>query len=77
MIHRKPFSGNFTIQIVIADCGALQLGAEGFGAPVRHKVLHCLVDEFAALAGFDQPVNGPDRGFRQNDVDAFGHGDYQ
>jgi len=40
-------------------------------------VLHCLIDEPAALAGRGHPVNGPDGGFRQDDVDAFAHGDLQ
>ena len=37
-------------------------------------MLHIPVDEPAALAGPGQAVNGSDRGFRQNDVDAFCHG---
>jgi hypothetical protein len=36
-------------------------------------VLHRLVDEPAALAPPNHPVNGLDRGFRQNNIDAFAH----
>jgi hypothetical protein len=41
---------------------------------MRHKVPDCLIDEAAALARPCHPVNGLDRGFRQDDVEAFAHG---
>jgi len=41
---------------------------------VRDKVLHRFVDEPAALTRLGHPVNGLDRRFRQNNVDAFVHG---
>jgi hypothetical protein len=74
VIHGKPVSSNLTIQVSVPDCGMLKLRPEGLDAAVRHVVLHRRVDEAAALAGLGQPVNGLDRGFRQDDVDAFAHG---
>ena len=74
MIHGKPVSGDFTIQVLVPDGGALELCAKGFDAPVRYEMLHRLVDEPAALARLGHPVNGLDGGLRQNDVDAFAHG---
>jgi hypothetical protein len=70
-IHGKPVGGNFKIQVPVTHSSALQLGAEGFGASGRHEVLHCLIDEPAALAGLGHAINGLDGSFRQNDVDAF------
>jgi len=40
-----------------------------------HKVLHGLVDEAAALARPCHPVNGLNRSFGQDDVEAFAHGE--
>jgi hypothetical protein len=74
LVHGKPISGNLTVQVLVADGGLLQLRSQGFGAPVGHEVRHRLVDEPAALAGLGHAVNGLDRGFRQNNVDAFAHG---
>jgi hypothetical protein len=51
-----------------------ELCPKRFGAPVRYEVLHGLVDEPAALARRGHPVDGLDRSFRQNNVDAFAHG---
>src|ERR1035441_98712 len=36
--------------------------------------MHGPLNESATLAGSGQAVNGTDRGFLQDDVDAFGHG---
>ena len=36
-------------------------------------MLHGAVNEAAALTGLHEPVDGADRGLRQDDVDAFGH----
>ncbi len=74
MVHCKPVSGNFTVQVLITHSGAFKLSPKGFDAAVSHKVLHRMIDESAALAWFGHPVNGLDRGFRQNNVDAFAHG---
>jgi hypothetical protein len=74
LIHGQPVSGHSAVQILVADCGTFQLGAEDFGATVCHEMLHRLIDKPAALARSDHAVNGPDGGFRQNDVDAFAHG---
>jgi hypothetical protein len=41
-----------------------QSGTERFHAPVRHKMLYCLIDKTAALARPSHAVNGLDRGFR-------------
>jgi len=59
---------------LIPDGGAFELGPEGFRAPMRDKMPHGLIDESTASARFGNPVNGTDRGFRQNNVDAFVHG---
>ena len=39
-----------------------------------HEVLHCIIDEAATLAWLCQAIDGMHRGFRQNNVDAFAHG---
>src|SRR5713226_3558982 len=75
VIHGKPVSGNFTIQVLVPDGGALELCAKRFDAPVRYEMLHRLVDEPATLAWLGHPVNGLDGGLRKNDVDAFAHGE--
>jgi len=50
-----------------------QLGAQRLGALIRRVVAHRMVDESAALTRLRHPVNGLNRTFRQNDVDAFAH----
>jgi hypothetical protein len=74
VVHGKPVSGDLPIQVLVTDRGPFQLRPQGFGASVGHEVLYGLVDEPAALAGLGHPVNGLDRGLRQDDVDAFAHG---
>lgn len=74
MIHGKPLFGNFAVQISIARRGSFQLGSKRFIAPVRHVMLNRLVNEPAALAKLRHPVNGLDCSFRQDDVNAFAHG---
>jgi hypothetical protein len=74
LVHCKPVSSNFTVQVLIPDCGTFQLGSQCFGATVGHEVLHRLVDEPATLARLGHAVNGLDCGYRQDDVDAFAHG---
>jgi hypothetical protein len=74
LIHSKPVSGHFTIQIPVTDGGMFQLGAECLDAPIRNVVAHRLVDESAALAMLSHSVDGLYRGFWQADVDAFAHG---
>jgi hypothetical protein len=51
-----------------------QSGPESLDAPIRHVVAHRLVDEPAARARLNYPVNGLYRSFWQDDVDAFAHG---
>lgn len=74
MVHGKPVSGDFAIQILVTDCGLFQSRPQRFRAPVGHEVLHRQIDESAALAGLGHAVNGLDRGLRQDDVDSFAHG---
>ena len=74
LVRCKPVDRHFAVQVLVAEYGTFQLGAEGFGAAVRHEMLHRLIDKPAALARSDHAVNGPDGGLRQNDVDAFAHG---
>jgi hypothetical protein len=74
VVHGKPVSGDFTIQVLITDGGTFQPRPERFGAMVRHEVLDGPVDESATLTGLGHPINRMDRGFRQDDVDAFAHG---
>jgi len=49
------------------------LKAQRLRALVRHEVKHGLVDKPAALSRFGHPVDGPDRGFRQDNVDTSVH----
>jgi hypothetical protein len=74
VIHGKPVSGYFAVQVSVSNGGSLQLRPKGFDTAVRYVVLHSRVDEAAALAGFSHPVYGLDGGFRQNDIDSFAHG---
>jgi hypothetical protein len=74
LVHRKPLRRNVAVQIPIPDGGTFELGSERLGAPMRHKVLNRLIDETAALARPGHPVNCLNRGFRQDDVEAFAHG---
>jgi len=39
-----------------------------------YEMLHRLIDELAALAMPDHSINGFDRRFRQNNINAFAHG---
>ena len=70
-------TGTVNSVVTSATChgngGAFQLSPQGFRAPVAYEMLHCLIDELAALAGPDHPINGFDGRFRQNNVDAFAH----
>ena len=74
VVHAKPVGRDFPIQVLITDRRAFQLGTERLGAAVCHVVMHGPVDELAALTGLGHAINGLDRGFRQDDVDPFGHG---
>jgi hypothetical protein len=74
LVHVKPVGGDFTVQVLIADGGTLEQRSERFDATIRHVVLHGLVDEPATLPRLGQPVNGPDRVFRQDNINAFAHG---
>lgn len=74
MVHGKPVFCHLAVQVAVANSGAFQLCPDGLGAAVRHVVLDSRVDEAAALAGLCHPVDGLNRGFWQNDVDAFAHG---
>ena len=74
MVHSKPVSGNFTVQVLISDNGPFQLGPKYFGAAFRHVVLHRLVDEAAPLTRLYQPVNGLNGCCGEDNVDAFAHG---
>ena len=59
-IHGQPVGRYLAVQILVADYGVFQLGAEGFGAAIRHEMLNGLVDEPGALTKPDHAVNGPD-----------------
>jgi hypothetical protein len=72
-IHSNPVGGDCAVQILVTDSRAFQLRPERFRTPGRHVVFDRLIDEAAALARSGHPVNGLDRGFRQNNVDAFAH----
>jgi hypothetical protein len=74
VIHGKPIRRYFAIQVPVAYDGALQLRLESLDTAVRHVVLDSRIDEAAALAGLSHPVDGLDRGFRQDDIYAFAHG---
>jgi hypothetical protein len=74
LVHGKPIGRNLAVQIPIPDGGAFQLGSERFSAPMRYKMPYRLIDETAALARPRHPVNCLNRGFRQDDVEAFAHG---
>ena len=74
MVHAKPVSRDFPIQVLITNRRAFQLGTERLDAAVRHVVMHGPVDELAALTGLGHTINGVDRGFRQDDIDPFAHG---
>jgi hypothetical protein len=74
VIHGKPVSGYFAVQVSVSNGGALQLRPKGFNAAVRHVVLNGRVDEAAALARLGHTVDSLDRGFRQYDVDSLAHG---
>jgi hypothetical protein len=74
LVHCKPLRRDFAVQILIPDGGTFELGSERFDAPMRYKVPYRLIDEAAALARPCHPVNGLNRGFGQDDVEAFAHG---
>jgi hypothetical protein len=74
LVHCKPLRCDVPVQIAIPDGGTFELGSERFGAPMRHKVLNRLIDETAPLARPCHTVNCLNRGFRQDDVEAFAHG---
>ena len=59
---------------MVTERSLLQPFLQGFGAGRGDVVLYSPVDEAAALAGPGQAVNGSDRRFRQDDIDAFCHG---
>jgi hypothetical protein len=73
-IHTNPVRGDFAVQILVTDSRAFQLRPERFRTPGRYVVFDRLIDEAAALARSGHPVNGLDRGLRQNNIDAFAHG---
>jgi hypothetical protein len=75
LVHGKPVSSYLTVQIPVTNSGAFQLHSEPFGASVSHVVFDRLLDEPAALTRLGHSVDGPDRRFRQDDVNAFVHGD--
>jgi hypothetical protein len=74
LVHGKPIGGNLPVDIPIPDCGPFELGSDGLGTACGHKVLHGPVDEAAPLARSGDPVDGANRCFRENDVNAFAHG---
>jgi hypothetical protein len=74
VIHGKPVSGYFAVQVSVSNGGALQLRPKGFNAAVCHVMLDGRVDEAATLARLGHPIDGLDRGFRQHDVDSLAHG---
>jgi hypothetical protein len=74
MVYGRPVSGNFLVQVLIADGSTLQPGSKGLRAAVRDVILHRLVDEPAALAWLGHPRDRANSSFRQDDVDPFAHG---
>jgi len=74
VVHRKPVTGDLAINVPIAHSGLFKSDSYGFAAPVGDKILDGLLYEFAALSGPGDPVNTLNGGFRQDNVDAFVHG---
>jgi hypothetical protein len=73
LIHSKPVSGDFLAEVMIAEGSLLQPSLKSFRAGSGDVVLHSPVNEAAALAGPRHAVDGTDRRFRQDDVDALCH----
>ena len=59
---------------MVTDGGLFQPLLQSFRAGRDDVVLHRPFNEAAALAGPGQAVDGTDRGFRQDDIDASCHG---
>ena len=71
LVYGQPVSRDFTVEIAVTDSGTLKPYPERFSTPVRHVVMHGLVDEPAPLPRFDDSVDGPKSGLWEDNTDAF------
>jgi hypothetical protein len=73
-IHGNPVTGNFKVDVTVPDGCLFQPLSERLSTTICYEMLDRLVNETAALAGLDHPVNGSDGGLREHYVDALAHG---
>jgi hypothetical protein len=73
-IHGKPVVGNLQSKVTIANGRLFEPFLQSLRAGRGNVMLHGVLNEATALPRPYHAVNGADRIFRQDDIDASGHG---